>query len=94
MWKSTNQKNSEYGNFLRSDVLRQKGLYQVFLWYILYDSYCQSIWGRVFKNGQSKVCGRQYLKKFTWSILEYFVQYILTATDTDTLIFTTTDIVS
>ena len=44
------------------------------------------IWGKVFKNGPSKICGRHPLKKFkeygllsrlsptnfTWSILEYF----------------------
>ena len=24
-------------------------------------------------NGPSKICGRQPLKNFTWSILEYFV---------------------
>ena len=30
-------------------------------------------WGKVFKNGPSKICGRQSLKNFTWSILEYFV---------------------
>ena len=29
----------------------------------------------VFKNGPSKICGRQPLKNFTWSILEYFVPY-------------------
>ena len=28
-------------------------------------------WAKVFKNGPSKICGRQLLKKFTWSILEY-----------------------
>ena len=28
---------------------------------------------RVFKNGPSKLCGRQPLKNFTWPILEYFV---------------------
>ena len=27
------------------------------------------------KNGPSKVCERQPLKNFTWSILEYFVSY-------------------
>ena len=32
---------------------------------------------RVFKNGPSKLCGRQPLKNFTWPILEYFVSYIL-----------------
>ena len=33
----------------------------------------KNIWGKVFKNGTSKVCGRQPLKYFAWSILEYFV---------------------
>ena len=33
------------------------------------------IWDRVFKNGPSKICGRQPLRNFTWSILEYFVSY-------------------
>ena len=28
-------------------------------------------WVKVFKNGPSKICGRQPLKDFTWSILEY-----------------------
>ena len=32
------------------------------------------IWDKVFKNGLSKVCGRQPLRNFTWPILEYFVQ--------------------
>ena len=31
-----------------------------------------SIWVKVFKNGPSKICGRQTLKNFNWSILEYF----------------------
>ena len=30
-------------------------------------------WDKVFKNGPSRICGRQFLKNFTWSILEYFV---------------------
>ena len=30
-------------------------------------------WEKVFKNGPSKICGRQPLKNFAWSILEYFV---------------------
>ena len=39
-----------------------------------------NIWDKVFKNGPSKICGRQPLKNvsstnFTWSILEYFVSY-------------------
>ena len=29
------------------------------------------IWVEVFKNRPSKICGRQPLKIFTWSILEY-----------------------
>ena len=33
------------------------------------------IWVKVFKNGPSKICRRQLLKNFTWSILEYFVPY-------------------
>ena len=31
------------------------------------------IWGKVFKNGPSKIRERQTLKNFTWSFLEYFV---------------------
>ena len=34
------------------------------------------MWGKVFKNGPSKICGRQPLKNFTLSILEYFVSCI------------------
>ena len=30
-------------------------------------------WDKVFKNEPSKICGRQSLKNFTWSVLEYFV---------------------
>ena len=33
------------------------------------------IWDKVFKNGTSKICGRQPLKSFTWAILEYFIPY-------------------
>ena len=29
------------------------------------------IWVNVFKNGPSKICERQPLNNFTWSILEY-----------------------
>ena len=29
-------------------------------------------WDKLFKNGPSKICGRQPLKTFTWFILEYF----------------------
>ena len=31
-----------------------------------------SIWVNVFKNGSSKICGRQPLKDFNYFILEYF----------------------
>ena len=34
------------------------------------------IWDKVFKNGQSKFCGGQPLKIFTWSIFEYFVPFM------------------
>ena len=33
----------------------------------------EDIWDKLFKNGPSKICGRQPLKNFTWSIPEYFV---------------------
>ena len=33
------------------------------------------VWGKVLKNRPNKSCGRQPLKDFTWSILEYFVPY-------------------
>ena len=32
---------------------------------------------KVFKNGPSKICGRQPLKNFTWFIFEYFAAKIL-----------------
>ena len=35
-----------------------------------------NIWDKVFQNGPSKICGRQPLKNFTWSILECFVPYV------------------
>ena len=36
-----------------------------------------NIWDKAFKNGPSKICGRQPLKNFTLlSIVEYFVPYI------------------
>ena len=31
------------------------------------------IWKKVLKNGPKKACGRQPLKNYTWSVLEYFV---------------------
>ena len=33
------------------------------------------IWDKVFKNGSSKICGKQLLKNFTLSIYEHFVPY-------------------
>ena len=33
----------------------------------------RDMWDKVFKSGPSKICGRQPLKTFTWSTLEYFV---------------------
>ena len=38
------------------------------------------IWDKVFKNGPSKICGRQSVKNFTWSILEYLISYIFLLT--------------
>ena len=37
--------------------------------------YRNIICDKVFKNGPSKVCGRQPLKTFTRTILEYFARY-------------------
>ena len=36
-----------------------------------------TIWGKVFKNEPSKICGRQSLKNVIRSIFEYFVSYNL-----------------
>ena len=33
-------------------------------------------WDKVFNNGSSEIFGRQPLKNFTWSILEYFVSNV------------------
>ena len=33
------------------------------------------IWDKVFKNGPSKICGRQPLKNFSLTIPEYFVPF-------------------
>ena len=38
----------------------------------------------VFKNGSSKICGRQHLKNFTRAILEYIVSYIILSDGIDT----------
>ena len=35
-----------------------------------------NIWDKVFKNGPTKICGRQSLKNFAWSILEYSVPFL------------------
>ena len=40
------------------------------------QSCINNIWGKVFKNGLSKICGRQPLKNFTGWILEYLDPYI------------------
>ena len=34
------------------------------------------IWNKLFNNGPGKICGRQPLKNFTWSIPEYFVPFV------------------
>ena len=36
--------------------------------------------GQIFKNGSNKMCGRQPLKIFTWSIFKYFASYNLMLT--------------
>ena len=36
---------------------------------------CSNIWVKVFKNGPSKISGRQPLKNFLWSILEYIAPF-------------------
>ena len=33
------------------------------------------MWVKIFKNVPSEICGRQLLKNFTWSILEYLDPY-------------------
>ena len=45
-------------------------------------------WDKVFKNGPSKICERQPVKNFTWSILEYFVPVILPSTESFLLVIT------
>ena len=61
------RKKCLFGN-LRIDTLIQKNK-SFFLKYQI----ARMKWDKVFKNGPSKICGRQPLKNFTWSILEYFV---------------------
>ena len=36
----------------------------------------EGIWVKVFKNGPSKICGRQPLKNFTCFVLEYIDPYL------------------
>ena len=64
-----------------------------YLLHFLWKTTKHSIWDKVFKNGPSKVCERHPLKtlkvygfqilqrmsftSFTWSILEYFVPYVI-----------------
>ena len=44
----------------------------------LKDWFCLTYrWVKVFKNGPSKICGRQPLKIFTWYILKYFDPNVL-----------------
>ena len=50
---------------------RKNSVFRHFLRSVLYGT------DKVFKNGPSKICVRQPLKNFTWSILEYFVPYDL-----------------
>ena len=47
-------------------------------WQYFPGTFCtlQIICDKVFKNRPSKICGRQPLKNFTWSILEYFAPYV------------------
>ena len=33
--------------------------------------------GKVLENGPSEICGRLPLRNFTWSILVYFITYIV-----------------
>ena len=49
--------------------------YQSFSWNIIILDSVFSIWVKVFKNGPSKICGRQPLKNSTWSIFEYLDLY-------------------
>ena len=50
------------------------------LYFVHYFAKIHIIYG-VFENEASKICGRQPLKNFTWSILEYFVPYVLKERD-------------
>ena len=38
------------------------------------------VWGKIFKNGPSKICERQPFKNFSWSILEYFAPHVIKIT--------------
>ena len=38
----------------------------------------KATWDKVFKSGLGKISGRQPLKNFTWTILEYYDSFDLT----------------
>ena len=60
--KTVNLKKNSL-SFFRMEVLRLESFFH--------------IWDKVCKNGPNKICWRQPLKKFTWSILEYIVPYFI-----------------
>ena len=35
------------------------------------------IWGKIFKNGPGKICGRQPLKNFPWPVIEYLDSFAM-----------------
>ena len=43
---------------------------------LILQNYVTNIWVKVFKDGPSKICGRQRLKNFTYGILEDLDPYI------------------
>ena len=49
--------------------------YQKQVTFIRINLFTPNICDNVFKYGSSEICGRQPLKKFIWSTLEYFVPY-------------------
>ena len=59
-------------------VIDPKGIHKTF---DFTDTSENNIWDKVFKKGPSKNCGRQPLKNFTWSILEYFLPFVFTLRD-------------
>ena len=48
--------------------------------YIVVDDLSFVYMGQSIQEWPSKICGRQSVKNFTWSILEYFVPYIFLLT--------------